>query len=105
MLGVDFSSLSGIDRLFYLGADNIQWFSNSFNSTFVRTTLVVVNIWLGFPYFMALMTGIMTAIDSTLYEAADIDGATGMQKITKDYHATCIIFNSTHFNYDIFGEL
>ena len=41
----------------------------------------MINIWLGFPYFMALMTGVMTAIDKTLYEAADIDGANGWQKI------------------------
>lgn len=111
MLGVDFSSLSGIDRLFYLGADNIQWFSNSFNSTFVRTTLVVVNIWLGFPYFMALMTGIMTAIDSTLYEAADIDGATGMQKITKItmplvlYSTAPILIMTFSGNFNNFGVI
>jgi len=81
MLGVDFSELSGIRTLFYLGNENIQWFTNPNNPTFVRATLIVVNIWLGFPYFMALMTGVMTAIDKTLYEAADIDGANGWQKI------------------------
>ena len=81
MLGVEFNDLSGIRTLLYLGKDNIQWFSNPFNPTFVRATLIVVNIWLGFPYFMALMTGVMTAIDKTLYEAADIDGASKWQKI------------------------
>lgn len=81
MLGVEFSDLSGIRTLLYLGYENIQWFTNPYNPTFVRTALIVVNIWLGFPYFMALMTGVMTAIDKTLYEAADIDGANGWQKI------------------------
>jgi arabinogalactan oligomer / maltooligosaccharide transport system permease protein len=81
MLGVDFSQLEGISKIFYLGYDNIQWFTNPYNPTFVRAALVVINIWLGFPYFMALMTGVMTAIDKTLYEAADIDGASGWQKI------------------------
>jgi arabinogalactan oligomer/maltooligosaccharide transport system permease protein len=81
MLGVDFSELSGIRTLFYLGNEHIQWFNNPFNPTAVRTALIVINIWLGFPYFMALMTGVMTAIDKTLYEAADIDGASGWQKI------------------------
>ena len=81
MLGVDFNTLTGLSKLLYLGQENIQWFTNPFNPTFVRTTLVVVNIWLGFPYFMALMTGVMTAIDATLYEAADIDGANRFQKI------------------------
>lgn len=67
--------LIGLDKLLYLGSDNIQWFSNPVNPTFVRVTLIVVNIWLGFPYFMALMSGVMTSIDKTLYEAARIDGA------------------------------
>lgn len=81
LLGVNFSDLSGIRTLLYLGNENIQWFNNPFNPTAVRTALIVINIWLGFPYFMALMTGVMTAIDKTLYEAADIDGANGWQKI------------------------
>jgi len=81
MLGVNYESLSGIRTLFYLGFENIQWFTNPFNTTFVRGSIVLINIWLGFPYFMALMTGVMTAIDKTLYEAADIDGASGWQKI------------------------
>ena len=54
MLGVNYESLSGIRTLFYLGLDNIQWFTNPFNTTFVRGSIVLINIWLGFPYFMAL---------------------------------------------------
>ncbi len=80
-MGRDFSMLRGIEKFFYIGRDNIQWFTNPFNPTFVKIILIVVNIWLGFPYFMALMSGIMTSIDKTLYEAADIDGATKGQKL------------------------
>lgn len=80
-LGRDFSMLQGSERLFYIGRDNIQWFTNPFNPTFVKIILIIVNIWLGFPYFMALMSGIMTSIDKSLYEAADIDGATKRQKL------------------------
>lgn len=83
MLGQEYSVLEGAEKLFYLGNERVQWFSNPYNSTFVRTSLIFVNIWLGFPYFMALMTGIMTSIDKTLYEAADIDGATNFQKLVK----------------------
>jgi arabinogalactan oligomer/maltooligosaccharide transport system permease protein len=80
-LGRDFSMLEGIEKVFYIGRDNIQWFTNPFNPTFVKVILIIVNIWLGFPYFMALMSGIMTSIDKSLYEAADIDGATKWQKL------------------------
>lgn len=83
MLGQEYSVLEGAEKLFYLGNERVQWFSNKYNSAFVRTSLIFVNIWLGFPYFMALMTGIMTSIDKTLYEAADIDGATNFQKLRK----------------------
>jgi arabinogalactan oligomer/maltooligosaccharide transport system permease protein len=80
-LGRNIGEFSGAwEKLLYLGEENIQWFTNPHNPWFVRISLIVVNIWLGFPYFMALMTGVMTSIDKTLYEAADIDGANNFQK-------------------------
>ena len=42
---------------------------------FVRFTVILVNLWSGFPYFMLLTMGSMTAINSEMYEAAKIDGA------------------------------
>lgn len=81
ILGVKYQDItSSFVRMFYLGEENIQWFTNPYNKWFVRITLIVVNIWLGFPYYMALMSGIMTGIDKTLYEAAEIDGATKGQR-------------------------
>jgi arabinogalactan oligomer / maltooligosaccharide transport system permease protein len=111
MLGVSYDSLTGFSKLLYLGESNIQWFSNPFNPTFVRATLIVVNIWLGFPYFMALMTGVMTAIDKTLYEAADIDGASSMQKISKItmplvlYSTAPILIMTFSGNFNNFGVI
>lgn len=82
ILGIGYNpeTMNFFQRIFYLGYDDIQWFTNANNIWFVRIVLIVVNIWLGAPYFMALMTSIMTSIDRTLYEAADIDGATKSQK-------------------------
>jgi len=82
ILGVGYNpeTMNFFQRMFYLGYDDIQWFTNANNVWFVRIVLILVNIWLGAPYFMALMTSIMTSIDRTLYEAADIDGATKSQK-------------------------
>ncbi len=71
---------AGISRLMYLGENNIQWITNTTNPTFVKVFLIFINIWLGFPFFMALMSGVMTSIDKSLYEAAEVDGATGWQK-------------------------
>jgi len=81
MLGRSFQDAgTGLQRLLYLGEDNIQWLTNEANPWFVRIFLIIINIWLGFPFFMALMSGVMTSIDKSLYEAASIDGATGFQQ-------------------------
>ncbi|MCF7927319.1 MAG: sugar ABC transporter permease [Candidatus Izimaplasma sp.] len=71
---------TGIDKFLYFGDQSIQWLSNEANPWFVRIFLIILNIWLGFPFFMALMSGVMTSIDESLYEAASIDGATGFQQ-------------------------
>jgi arabinogalactan oligomer/maltooligosaccharide transport system permease protein len=73
-------SAGPIERFFHMGTDTFQWLSNEANPWFVRIFLIVLNIWLGFPFFMALMSGVMTSIDKSLYEAASIDGATGFQQ-------------------------
>ncbi|MDR0452858.1 MAG: sugar ABC transporter permease [Treponema sp.] len=48
--------------------------------TWAKACLVLVNMWLGFPYFMALITGVMTTIPQEMYEAAQIDGANTLQQ-------------------------
>jgi arabinogalactan oligomer/maltooligosaccharide transport system permease protein len=50
------------------------------DSTWAKVCLVLVNMWLGFPYFMALITGVMTTIPQEMYEAAQIDGANTWQQ-------------------------
>jgi arabinogalactan oligomer/maltooligosaccharide transport system permease protein len=45
-----------------------------------RVCLVVVNVWLGFPYFMVLISGVITTVSPELYEAAQIDGANAIAR-------------------------
>lgn len=42
--------------------------------------VLIANIWLGWPFMMVVATGALQAIPTELYEAADIDGASGWQK-------------------------
>lgn len=63
-----------------IGIAGIPWLSDPF---WAKVILIVVNLWLGFPYWMILMSGVMTNIDKTLYEAAEVDGATGWQKFRR----------------------
>lgn len=44
-----------------------------------KVTILIVNLWLGFPMFMIMIQGILANIDKSLYEAAEIDGASSFQ--------------------------
>ena len=55
-----------------IGLPAVPWLSHP---TMAKVTLILVNIWIGFPYSMILTTSSMTAISNSLYEAAEIDGA------------------------------
>ena len=56
--------------------DAIPWLSDV---NYARMTCVLVNLWAGFPYFMMLIAGQMTAISTDIFEAAAIDGANKFQ--------------------------
>ncbi len=58
------------------------WFADPM---LARTMMLVVNTWLGYPYFLVLCTGLLKAIPVDLYEASAIAGAkplTNFFKIT-----------------------
>lgn len=58
------------------------------DATWARGTVLAVNLWLGVPYTMLIVTGILMNIPKELYEAASIDGASGFvmfRKITMPY--------------------
>ena len=43
---------------------------------------IIVNVWLGVPFMMVALLGGLQAIPGELYEAAEMDGATGWQRFT-----------------------
>lgn len=59
---------------------NIAWFQDP---TFARVAVILVNLWLGFPYFYLVSSGSLQAIPSELLEAAAIDGANPRQVFSK----------------------
>lgn len=63
-----------------LGFDKVAWLSDP---TLAKTVIILVNLWLGSPYFMVLMSGVLTNISKSLYEAAEIDGASSWHKFRK----------------------
>lgn len=58
------------------------------SATWARVTVIVINLWVGIPYTLLQVTGILQNIPAELYEAAKIDGANAVQtffKITLPY--------------------
>jgi ABC-type sugar transport system permease subunit len=48
------------------------WFSDP---TLAKIAILIVNLWLGYPYMMLVTLGALQSIPSDIYEAARIDGA------------------------------
>ncbi|SFG19201.1 arabinogalactan oligomer / maltooligosaccharide transport system permease protein [Lachnospiraceae bacterium C7] len=58
------------------------------NATWARVSVILINCWIGIPYTMLQITGVLQNVPVELYEAAKIDGANPVQiyfKITLPY--------------------
>ncbi|HUF00694.1 MAG TPA: ABC transporter permease subunit [Anaerolineales bacterium] len=54
-----------------------RWTTEPF---WAQVAILLVNLWLGYPYFMLVASGALQSIPSDVYEAATIDGASGWQR-------------------------
>ena len=70
MFNTEFGAINNL-----LGTD-IAWFQSAL---FAKFAIILVNLWLGFPYFYLVSSGALQAIPSELLEAAAIDGANPRQ--------------------------
>ena len=50
------------------------------DATWARCLVIIINLWVGIPYTIMQVTGILKNIPSDLYEAARIDGANAVQQ-------------------------
>jgi len=55
-----------------LGGASIPWLTDP---TLAKVSILVVNLWLGFPYMFLVCTGALQSIPEELEEAATVDGA------------------------------
>jgi len=53
-----------------------RWTTDAF---WAKIAILLVNLWLAYPYFMLVASGALQSIPSDIYEAATIDGATSWQ--------------------------
>ncbi|MEI6045852.1 MAG: sugar ABC transporter permease [Chloroflexota bacterium] len=59
-----------------MGLSNIPW---STDAVWATIAVIIVNVWLGVPFYIVTMLGGMQSIPTDLYEASSIDGATKWQ--------------------------
>lgn len=85
----------------------IEWLTDP---TMARISIIMVNVWLGFPYMMNVCLGALGAIPDSYYEAADVDGASKFlqfRKITLPSLAQTaypLLISSFAFNFNNFGS-
>ena len=65
---------------------NLEWIDEALpfftDATWARVTIIVINCWVGIPYTVMSVTGILQNIPAEQYEAARIDGANAFQQFT-----------------------
>jgi len=59
----------------------IPWLLPNGPLTLAYYAMMIANFWLGWPFMTLVATGALQSIPTDLYEAADIDGASGYQKL------------------------
>jgi arabinogalactan oligomer/maltooligosaccharide transport system permease protein len=66
----DQGAINGV--LLQLGGDKIPWLDDPWWSRF---SVLLVNVWLGYPFMLTVCLGALQSIPKDLYEAAGMDGA------------------------------
>lgn len=74
MLNKDFGEVNTI--LSYFTISPVPWLENKI---WARVSVLMVNLWLGFPYMLLVITGIIQSIPKSIYEASSLEGATKFQ--------------------------
>lgn len=86
--------------------DPIQWLTNPI---WAKVAIIMVSIWLGFPYMMNVCVGALAAIPKSYYEAAEVDGASKFVQFAQitlpslAQTAYPLIISSFAFNFNNFG--
>jgi multiple sugar transport system permease protein len=61
-----------------VGATGVPWLGDPY---WARFSVILVNVWIGAPFFMIMYLAALKSVPEQLYEAAKIDGATWWQTI------------------------
>ncbi len=60
-----------------------QTFDWTIDPFWAKVVILFVNLWFAFPYFMLISSGALQSISSSIYEAAEVDGANAWTRFWK----------------------
>ncbi|PIE81616.1 MAG: ABC transporter permease [Chloroflexi bacterium] len=64
------------------GASCPTWLGDPTKPYLAFFAVVVINLWMSYPFFTVIILGALQSIPADQYEAADVDGATWWEKLT-----------------------
>ncbi len=76
MFDPSYSSINWL--LSVISVPEIPWLGQPW---WARIAIIIVNVWIGAPFFMIMYLAALKSVPEQLYEAAAIDGATGVQRL------------------------
>ena len=94
-----------INQIFHI---NLNWFGDP---TLAKIAVLIVQLWMGFPYWFIVCTGALQSVSGDLKEAAQIDGASGLQTTTRIVFplllisVTPLVVASFAFNFNNFNAI
>jgi ABC-type sugar transport system permease subunit len=78
LLNPDFGALVQLQESLFGTSTN--WLTNP---TAARAAIVIINMWLSYPYFYIVSSGALQAIPTEMLDAAAVDGANGWQRFSR----------------------
>ncbi len=102
MFNTDFGLVNSLFGL------NVDWFGNPWTA---RLAVILVQLWLGYPYMFLVATGALQAVPAELQEAAYVDGATAAQRLRRVtlpllmVSLTPLLIASFAFNFNNFNAI
>ena len=79
LLNEQYGGINNLLKLIGL-SEGVPWMTNAF---WARVGIIIVNIWLGYPYMMNVCLGGLQSIPSSFYEVAQVEGASKFYSFRK----------------------
>ncbi|GAA0084272.1 hypothetical protein UT300007_07110 [Clostridium sp. CTA-7] len=107
LLNGSYGQINNLLMQLHIIQEPIKWLADP---NLARMSIILVNIWLGFPYMMNVCLGSLSAIPEVYYEAAMVDGASKWKQFTSitlpalAKTAYPLVISSFAFNFNNFGQ-